>query len=237
VLRWWFGVTVFLLLVSFFSFLCANEEEPVLGNKEILLDRLTQCSLKSNLHLNSVNVVKPSHSTSVGMGVDKENKNWTRELCEKLFSVPCMTQPYHPGPWEVRMYKSGEWHRNAVAWRVPCEPPECNEPYPFLTRFDWQSQVEDCISNVLPFSDFLAVDLRTDGSDVLVLEINGSFGMPYHWAAINDSTYSLILDHAQWIIDRIKSGTRKLSLVRILDLIVLAVERQLMYRGETKIWF
>jgi hypothetical protein len=248
-------MTCLLIVLCIWSFCCANEEEPVLGHKELILDRLDHCISMADHQLG--NVIKPAHSTSVGMGVDHETglgletspnqmsysqneyipKRYTKEKCEEMYNVPCMSQPYHPGPWEVRLYKSGSWISSAVVWKVPCQPPQCTEPYPFLTRFPWQSKVEACINSALPLSSFLSVDIRTTGEDVRVLEINGVFGMPYNWAATNDSTYSVIHDHAQWILERIRAGANQLSLLRLLELVQLGVERHFMTRGPSKIWF
>jgi hypothetical protein len=240
----WFLSLCFLLTLCVWSFCCANEEEPVLGHKELLLDRLEQCMEMGEHYLG--NVIKPAHSTSVGMGVDRESEHsdstmlttrYTKETCEKNYNVPCMSQPYHPGPWEVRLYKSGAWISSAVVWKVPCLPPQCTEPYPFLTRFPWQDQVESCINKALPWSPYISVDIRTNGEDVRVLEINGVFGMPYNWAATNDSTYTVIQDHAKWIVDRIRAGANQLSILRLLQLAQLGFERQFMPRGPSKIWF
>jgi hypothetical protein len=61
--------------------------------------------------------------------------------------------------------------------------------------------------------------------------------MPYNWAAKNDSTYSLIWDHAQWISERIRAGAQHLSILRLLELVQLGFERQFMPKGPSKIWF
>jgi len=180
--------------------------------------------------------VKPAHSTSVGMGVDFLSRKWTVALCESELAVPCMLQPYHPGPWEVRLYKSVKWDPEAVAWKVPCIQPECEEPYPFLTRFPWQSDLEARIDRAFPNSPFLAVDARTNGQDLLVLEINGALGMPYHWATQQGHT-AVVLEHLRWISDRVRQGIKTLSLETILKLLVLGVERQIMKKIQGKIWF
>ena len=218
------------------AFLCANQEEPVLGHKEIYLDRLTPCNLKSNVSSDR-KVIKPAHATSVGMGVDFNSSEWTKHQCESLLGVPCMHQTYHPGPWEVRLYKSKTWSSSAVAWKVPCEEPLCQEPIPLQINFSWQTKVQECIDHHFPFTDFMAVDVRSDGSDSLVLEINGAFGMPYEWATDTGSKSSVITNHAQWIIDRVSAGARQLNLERLVSLLMLGIERQLMTKTKGKIWF
>ena len=218
------------------SFLCANKEEPVLGNKEIYLDRLAQCKVLT-FHSTGQKVVKPAHATSVGMGVDFSSEEWTVKKCESLLGVPCMQQDYHPGPWEVRLYKSKVWDESAVAWKVPCEEPTCQEPYPLKTIFPWQSQLQACIDQHFPFTEFMAVDVRSDGSNVLVLEINGALGMPYAWATDIHSKSSVIINHMQWISDRISAGLKNINFEQLFSLLMLGVERQLMTKTKGKIWF
>ena len=176
------------------------------------------------------------------MGVDFEDEDeksisyWNVKKCQEYFSVPCMKQPYHPGPWEIRLYKSKTW-QNATAWRVPCVEPNCVEPIPLLVNFAWQQDLQDCIDRALPFSDFVAVDVRSNGSDVLVLEINGAFGMPYAWATEHESNTGIIVQHFNWIKDRISTGIYQINVERILNLICLCLERQTMNKKKGKIWF
>jgi hypothetical protein len=220
-----------LFFICVLCFCCANIEEPVLGHKELFLDRLSLPFIESKQ-----TIVKPAHSTSVGMGVDFKSSEWTRNICEDTLGVPCMEQPYHEGPWEVRLYKSNCWDKEAVAWNVPCTPPECLEPFPFLTRFPWQKDLEDKIDQVLPHSSFLAVDARTNGRNVLVLEINGAFGMPYHWATQSGHS-AVVNEHVKWFADRVRAGAKQFSLTNLLKLLFLAIERQAMKKVKGKIWF
>ena len=208
----------------------------MLGHKELLLDRL-KCSLSFNETTStSIQVVKPAHSTSVGMGVDFLSLHWTQELCETKLGVPCMTQRYHPGPWEVRLYKSNVWDAEAVAWKVPCNPPECEEPFPFTTRFPWQAHLEACIDRAFPNSPFLAVDVRSNGEDYLVLELNGALGMPYHWATQQGHT-AVLTEHLKWISDRVRAGVYNFSVQNLVKLALLGMERQVMKKIKGKIWF
>jgi hypothetical protein len=233
-LGWISGLSL-LFLLGLWAFLCANKEEPVLGNKEIYLQRLEQCTLPLFTQ-GSRSIVKPSHATSVGMGVDFHSSSWTLSKCQDLLGVPCMMQPYHPGPWEVRLYKSKEW-QDSVAWNVPCEEPMCTEPIPLKVNFSWQTKLQECIDAQFPHTQFMAVDVRSNGDDVLVLEINGAFGMPYAWATDLDSKTSVIVNHLRWITDRVHSGLYQLSVERLLSLLFLGVERQLMTKTKGKIWF
>jgi len=238
-LIWWFYGLCFLSLLCFLSFLCSNKEEPVLGHKELYIDRVKQTCPHLPWHTpkkDFFSVIKPAHSTSVGMGVDFETSEWTREKCESFFSIPCMIQPYHPGPWEVRLYKSIVWEPS-VAWKVPCIKPQCEEPIPHLISFSWQKDLQACIDKAFPHTDFMAVDVRSTGNDLLVLEINGTFGMPYAWATNPLSKTDVIVQHFKWIKDRIQHGIYSLSIERIFNLICLGGERHLMNKKQGNIWF
>ena len=204
----------------------------MLGHKQLILDRL---DCKNEVDYDSY-VIKPAHSTSVGMGVDFLSSTWTIEVCESELGVPCMKQTYHPGPWEVRLYKSRVWDSEAVAWRVPCVLPDCEEPFPFKTVFPWQERIQSCIDRAFPNSPFLAVDLRTNGTNVLILEINGAFGMPYHWAT-QKGHVAVIVEHYQWITQRISSGIYNLSIENLIKLLLLGIERQAMKKVKGNIWF
>jgi hypothetical protein len=170
------------------------------------------------------------------MGVDFEDWQWNLKLCEEYFQVPCIKQPYHPGSWEIRLYKSLVWEK-AVGWKVPCVEPECKEPIPLLVHYSWQELLQECIDEALPHTDFVAVDVRSNGSDILLLEINGAFGMPYAWATEPDSKTSVIVQHFKWIKDRISKGIYNINIERLLSLICLGYERQTMKRKKGKIWF
>ena len=170
------------------------------------------------------------------MGVDFEDGVWSQNYCEEYFQVPCMKQPYHPGSWEIRLYKSVVWE-NSVGWKVPCVEPECKEPIPLLVHFSWQENLQECIDKALPNTHFVAVDVRSNGSDILVLEINGAFGMPYAWATEPESKTGVFVQHYRWIKDRISRGIYQINVERILNLICLGVERQTMNKKKGKIWF
>ena len=241
-LRWWFLGFCLIVILCLVAFLCSNEDEPVLGHKEHYIHRVVQACPHLPWHSSGsfVSIIKPAHSTSVGMGVDFENgardDAWNQSTCETYFSVPCMKQPYHPGPWEIRLYKNTKWEK-AVAWNVPCVEPLCTEPIPLLISFAWQDSLQRCIDMALPFTDFVAVDVRSNGSDVLLLEINGAFGMPYGWATEPESKTSVIIQHFNWIKDRISKGIYQMSIERILNLLCLGLERQTMKKKAGKIWF
>ena len=171
------------------------------------------------------------------MGVDYEKTEWSKEMCESLFSIPCMVQPYHPGPWEVRLYKSREWDSHSVAWQVPCVEPACTEPVPHLVTFPWQEALQKCIDKALSQTEFMAVDVRSNGKDVLLLEINGAFGMPYAWATNPHSKTDVVVQHVKWIKDRIQQGLASFSIERIINLLCLGLERHFMPKKKGNIWF
>ena len=131
-----------------------------------------------------------------------ESENWTVAQCENSFRVPCMRQPFHPGPWEVRMVQhDGAWDPS-VAWVVPSES---SVPAALRVSFPWQDELQKCVTSTFPEMRFVALDVRTSGTDLRVLEINGSFGIPFQWT-VGDVDFGS--DMFRWCISRAWQGAQ-----------------------------
>lgn len=170
----------------------ANATEPSHHNKLDVVDALAACRVPWRRTHTSW-VVKPQRGTSQGKGVSQD-PSWTVGACEAALGVECGRQGYHPGPIEGRMYKSGTWKRTIV-WDVPTLDPD-----PRYATFSWERDLQACIDTILARSPALAVDFRTDGTDVQVMEVNGTFGIPLEW------TLGSVLDLPQWGVDRVVYG-------------------------------
>lgn len=179
-----------LLVLLFLCMTCANLTEPSHRNKLDVVDALATCKVPWRTEHTSW-VVKPQRGTSQGKGVSQD---WTVEACEAALGVACGRQGYHPGPIEGRMYKSGTWRRTIV-WDVPTKDPD-----PRYASFPWEAQLQRCIDAALPHSPALAVDFRTNGDDVQVMEVNGTFGIPLEW------TMGSVSSLPMWVVDRIFYG-------------------------------
>jgi hypothetical protein len=125
-----------------------------------------------------------------------------------------MEQPYHPGPWEIRLYKSKQWY-SSIAWLVP-------SGQNMTLDFPWVKDLQRCIDKALPSTPFLSVDVRSNGTDLLVLEVNGTAGMPYEWTL--DQT-SMPLDLWNWFYQRYSAGLQKLQWTKTLMLLCLIFQR------------
>ena len=220
----------FFLLLGFciLSFFNANAEEPALSHKELFIHRVhAQCPDLPWISLDkeqSGAIVKPAHASSVKRGV--KLADWSREECEASMGVPCMNQAYHPGPWEVRLYKSWEWSP-AIMWLAQFPSTESTNS---IANFSWIDPLQKCIDRALPQTHFMAVDVRTNGNNVLLLEINGAAGMPYMWTS---GETSLGKDFLTWMWDRFLSGMNNVTLDRSIKLFMLLFQRQqLVRRGE-----
>jgi hypothetical protein len=147
-----------------------------------------------------VHVVKPVWGTSMGRGVNIESEAWTVKTCETMFEGACMRQPYHPGPWETRITRTGgEWDP-AVAWVVPSEH---SEPAALRVHFPWEESLRACVEHTLPHTPFLSMDVRSNGWDVEVLEVNGAFGIPFQWS-VGDVSFGV--DMLRWLMSRTIAG-------------------------------
>jgi len=151
-------------------------------------------------------VVKPVWGTSMGRGVNLESEAWTVQTCENMFQGACMRQPYHPGPWEVRITRTGSAWDPSIAWVVPSEHAE---PAALRVQFPWESELHACVERVLPRTPFLSMDVRTDGVDVEVLEVNGAFGIPFQWS-VGDVGFGT--DMFRWLASRTVAGAQHPSL-------------------------
>jgi hypothetical protein len=201
------------------SFYCANAEEPAYSHKQLWLHRIqSTCphmfSIPSGI---TGAVVKPAHASSVKTGV--KLGYWSVEECETTLHVPCMHQPYHPGPFEVRLYKSVHWEP-AVAWMAKRAEDEQSN---MLLNFEWVQSLQHCIDEALPFTPFLAVDIRSNGSDIQLLEVNGVAGMPFLWTTgESDMPHELFA----WVWRRYKAGLDKLQWDKVLKFFLLFIQRQ-----------
>lgn len=146
-------------------------------------------------------IIKPDAGTSGSAGVGRETHAWTLALCETVTRGPCMRQPRHPGPIEVRLVKSGAWETpvcfiagwesktdDAPAWE--CDPP-------------WRTDVQRAVDAAL-HEPCVSVDVRADSDSFLILEVNGVWGIGYDW----------VLGHApwRWVVSRIVLGVCALVL-------------------------
>jgi len=174
-------ILLLILIVLILLISSANCVEPAHYSKLDITRAVELCQAPWT-PLVGTHVVKPVRGSYQGHGVDFESSSWTVAVCESITGLPCGRQLYHPGPWEARMYKSGTW-RPTIAWNVPS-----SDPHAFTTIFPWEATVQACIDAVLPHSPALAVDLRTDGHTVRILEVNGAYGlgMSVHGTGLDD---------------------------------------------------
>lgn len=138
----------------------------------------------------------------MGRGVNMETSTWTQQLCESAFGVPCMRQPYHPGPWEARLTRTDSEWDSSVAWVVPSEHAE---PAALRVQFPWERDLRICVNRTFANTPFLSMDVRTDGDDLEVLEINGAFGIPFQWS-VGDVGFGQ--DMFRWIVSRAWAGAQ-----------------------------
>jgi len=170
------------------TILFANKYEPKHHRKEESVGKvLEKCP---NFFFDAEKkIIKPSLYTSNGFGV----WNWKSvEECEKVLGLACFSQSFHPGPFECRLYKSGTWHRT-VAWHIDSD-------HVFYPEFPWDAALKKCIDSL--GVDAVAVDVRTDGETLQIMEINGVFGVPYEWVITNTLRIDLIV----WFFDRVFLG-------------------------------
>jgi hypothetical protein len=131
-----------------------------------------------------------------------EQDGWTVDDCKREFGVACMRQPYHKGPWEVRIVRNDTTWDSSIAWVVPSEH---DTPAALRVSFPWDDELRKCVATVLPDMKFVALDVRTNGSDVRVLEVNGSFGIPFQWT-VGDVSFGT--DMFRWLVARAWEGAQ-----------------------------
>lgn len=183
------------ILCIFMCFLSANRFEPAFTSKQVLLNLLQQTFQNENQ-----TVIKPVWGTHNGKGVRKKSLDWTIPICENLFQVSCYEQPYHEGPWEGRMIREFH-HWKTTAWLVPWL--FNNEPPRFYAEFPWEKEVQENIMQLFPDSPFLAIDFRTNGTNVLILEINGAYGLNYDFI-FDENNFAFVM--FQWFVKRAIHG-------------------------------
>ncbi len=217
-----------LFILCVLSFFSANAEEPSLSHKELFIQRIqAQCPTLPWVSLEEKQcgaIIKPAHASSVKRGV--KLGEWSPEECEKSLQVPCMSQAYHAGPWEVRLYKSWEWSP-AIMWLA--QFPSSTEDINSIANFSWIRPLQACIDKALSETYFMAVDVRTNGHDVLVLEVNGVAGMPYTWTSGETSLGS---DFWSWVYQRFQKGLTNLTIDRTIKLLLLLFQRHQVVRRE-----
>jgi hypothetical protein len=211
------------------GFVCANGEEPSLSHKQLFLDRVHSACPDlpwfKNFSQSSGAIVKPAHGSSVKTGV--KLGQWSIEDCQASLGVPCIDQPYHPGPWEVRLFKSQHWSPTVTFLAGRKEAEEISG----VANFEWIPQLQACIDTALPLTPYLSADIRTNGMDILLLEINGSAGMPYLWAT---EEVTLPWDMFQWLYSRYKAGITNMSLDRILKILLVLFQRQVVRAADPR---
>jgi hypothetical protein len=215
-----------LLILCLLSFFSANVEEPSLSHKELFIQRIqAQCPSLPwiSLEEQSGAIIKPAHASSVKRGV--KLGEWSQEECQESLQVPCMSQAYHAGPWEVRLYKSWEWSP-AVMWLAQYPSTESTNS---IANFPWLKPLQVCIDKALPQTPFMAIDVRTNGNDLLVLEVNGVAGMPYTWTS---GETSLGKDFWSWMYQRFSNGLNNLSMDRTIKILMLLFQRQDLVRRD-----
>ena len=175
-----------------FLFSLANKEEPKHREKNFFLEKLFWNCPKFFFE-NEKKIIKPSLYTSNGFGVGVFQ---TRKECEEKFGVPCFEQSFHPGPWEVRIYKSKHWHKT-VAWHI-------DSAHAFYPEFPWDAEMKECFDRSLPDTSALAADIRVDesGKQIQIMEVNGVFGIPYGWAVEKNFAWAMFL----FVLERIFMG-------------------------------
>lgn len=181
----------------------ANGVEPMMLRKDDLVHRLeAECPHLPWAPAGTEWVVKPVQGTNMGRGVNKESESWGVARCEKDLGVACMRQAYHPGPWEVRVVRSDKGWDPSVAWVVPSEHVT---PAALRVSFPWEASLHKCVDKTLADMEFVALDVRTNGTDIRVLEVNGSFGIPFQWTV---GDVSFLTDMFRWVVSRAWEGAQ-----------------------------
>ena len=161
---------------------------------------------------------------SVGVGL--ETDEYTLDICEKEFGV-CLRQPYHSGPYEIRLCKDGVygWKKPFVfvaGWKYGdwIDPPH----FEMDLVPDWIDHIQNSIDYLFVNTPFLSVDIRANKEDYLILEINGGMGIGFEWV----DNYSI-----QWLFSRIQAG---LFTFRGFQRIIPAMTKIIQRHVQSKKW-
>jgi hypothetical protein len=221
------------IFILFLSFLSANRIELSFLNRKDVLQKLESCHLPKIKFLPK-RIIKPTWGSHNGKGVDFESETWNTTICENTVGVPCFSQIYHPGPWEGRITREKN-HWKTVAWKVPWLDTQ-TEPPAFETTFPWENQLKECIETIFPETNFLAIDFRTNGFDILPLEINGAYGLTYDFVL---DKQNVIIELLHWILLRSLYGFYNMDLwiFRLVQNIQLWFHKWKTRRVPSRVWF
>jgi len=198
------GHVVYSIVICCISVLGSNISELAFSPKSEALDKVNACPVVyTNPYSSNLYVTKPElMSGSVGVGMS--NAEWNISICESEFEMGCFAQPYHPGPYEIRLCKDGSygWKKPFVflaGWKYET----WDDPPHFETEAEligpWIKSLQSCIDSKFPNTPFVSVDIRANPytDSFLVLEINGGMGIGFDWV-LHYST--------KWLSSRIFEG-------------------------------
>jgi hypothetical protein len=180
--------------------------------------------LKSD-YKNNIYIIKPETLCgSVGVGL--ETDEYSLDICQREFG-PCLRQPYHPGPWEIRLCKDGVygWKKPFVfvaGWKYKdwIDPPH----FEMDVVPDWIHHIQNTIDYNYIDTSFLTVDIRANENEYLILEINGGMGIGFEWVDNISIT---------WLFSRIQAG---LYTLRGFDRILPAIQKIMQRQIKGKKW-
>lgn len=180
--------------------------------------------LKSD-YKNNIYIIKPETLCgSVGVGL--ETDEYSLDICQREFG-PCLRQPYHPGPWEIRLCKDGVygWKKPFVfvaGWKYKdwIDPPH----FEMDVVPDWIHHIQNTIDYNYIDTSFLTVDIRANENEYLILEINGGMGIGFEWVDNISIT---------WLFSRIQAG---LYTLRGFDRILPAIQKIIQRQFKSKKW-
>ena len=222
---------VLLVVVIVIAVLCmvfANDPEPAfLDKQEVLRQLYAVCPHLQTFHSDQ-KVVKPSMWSSAKAGVGKKSVHWTVAQCEAAFGVKCMEQPYHGGPYEYRLVKSLVWEPT-IGFLAPWT--DANTDAPTFWAVDPRVQnLQRCVDKAFPAAPYLSVDVRVGHKNILVLEVNGVFGIPYSWVKTSHLPLA-------WVWKRVYAGAKRLTTGRAdLRRVALAFQKVVLRHRIAKRW-
>lgn len=170
--------------------LSANTYEPLLERKTSSIQKLTDCF--PPFFANDF-VVKPERLCG-SLGVGKETPEWNLQICEIWSKEPCLRQPFHPGPWELRFTKSLTW--SAEGFIAGWQDRSADAPAFQVDVHDFQD-ILSCVDRRIP--ELISFDLRANSkTEFLLCEVNGAFGIDYSWVVGRPNVV--------WLLSRIQAG-------------------------------